>query len=77
MVYHVALPVLDLIKIIINILLTNKSYFNLGLFGKGKMSLTMECWIRLLDVLLPTIYLSLCRIKTLGYIIEALFLNVR
>lgn len=39
------------------------------------MLLIVECWIRLLDVTVPGICLSLCRI-TLKSIIEALFISI-
>lgn len=52
MMHHVVLSVLDSMKIIINLLFTNKSYSCFALFGKGRMLLTVECWIRLLDALL-------------------------
>ena len=51
-VHRVALSVLGLMKIIITLLLTNKSYFCLALYGEGRMPLNLECWVRLLDVLL-------------------------
>lgn len=39
------------------------------------MLLIVECWIRLLDVIVPSLCLSLCRI-TLKIIIEALFISI-
>lgn len=38
------------------------------------MLLIVECWIRLLDVMVPSICLSLCRI-TLKSIMETLFIS--